>query len=331
MTEQQPQILKTNGWLVWLSLGFGILALGLSLTVSLYFYYHASAWQASFSASAQQQSDMKRTLKHQKQDINALNASVDTLSTQSKNATQVLTDVQTQISALQTQWSKPALAHVLYLAQLAQDALWYQFDNTQAILYLKEAHIELTQGNDAEFQTLDASVQQSLTALAAITAPNVPKIVTQLSELQDAVNALPLTQTESETVTRMQPDRKSSFWRNVGGSAWRGLQKVVTIKHYGNNAPHFITPDERAYFNARLCLYLNQAQWAALAHNSALFNSSMASAEHWLKTNYDTNNVAAQTLLQKMQALENMNLQPNFPALSPLISRLQQALLRGRK
>ncbi len=331
MTEQQPQIPKTNGWLVWLSLGFGILALGLGLTVSIYFYYHASAWQASFSASAEQQSDMKRTLKHQKQDINALNATVDTLSAQNTNATQVLTDLQTQIGALQTQWSKPALAHVLYLAQLAQDALWYQFDNAQAILYLKEAHTELTQSNDAEFQTLDAAVQQSLTALAAITAPNVPKIVTQLSELQDAVNALPLTQTESETTTKIQTGRDSSFWSNLWGSAWRGLQKIVTIKHYGTNAPHFITPDERAYFNARLCLYLNQAQWAALTHNSALFNSSMVDAEHWLKTNYDTNNAAAQALLQKIQALENTNLQPRFPELSPLITRLQQALLSGRK
>lgn len=331
MTDEQTaphsgQIIKANGWLVWLSFCLGLIALGLSLCVALYFYYHASAWQASFSASAQEQSDMQRTLKHNKRDINTLNDTVETLSTHDTTTTQALTQLQTQITTLQTQWSKPALAHILYLVQLAQDALLYQFDGTKASDYLQEAHKELTQSNDAELQALDASLQQTLTSLQAMPSLNIPKIISQLSAIQDTVNTLPLTQTEPKNNPKVR-NNSSSFWNHLWGSAWQGLQKVITVKHYGSNAPHFITPDERAYLNARLCLYLSQAQWAALAHNTVLFNSSIVEAESWFRTHYDTNNATAEVLLQNLKPLETLNLQPNFPELSSVIARLQQALL----
>ncbi|MBY0378363.1 MAG: uroporphyrinogen-III C-methyltransferase [Gammaproteobacteria bacterium] len=335
MTDQQTvshptQIVKANGWLTWLSLCFGLIALSLSLGVAIYFYYHASAWQASFSASAREQSDLQRTLKHNKRDINSLNDTVETLGSHDKTTAQTLTQLQTQITALQTQWSKPALAHSLYLVQLAQDALLYQFDGIKASLYLQEAHNELTQSNDAELQALDASLQQTLATLQAMPPLNIPKIISQLSGLQDTVNALPLTQTEPKNMAKTK-GKSGSFWNHLWGSAWQGLQKVITIKHYGSDAPHFITPDERAYLNARLCLYLNQAQWAALAHNTALFNSSIIEAERWLRAHYDTNNATAQDLLQKLKPLETINLQPNFPNLSPVIARMQQTLLNNGK
>ena len=119
MTDEQTashptQIVKANGWLVWLNLCLGLIALGLSLCVAIYFYYHASAWQASFSASAQELSDMQRTLKHNKRDINTLNDTVEMLSTHDNTTAQALTQLQTQITTLQTQLSKPALAHTLY-------------------------------------------------------------------------------------------------------------------------------------------------------------------------------------------------------------------------
>lgn len=335
MTDEQTashptQIVKANGWLVWLNLCLGLIALGLSLCVAIYFYYHASAWQASFSASAQELSDMQRTLKHNKRDINTLNDTVEMLSTHDNTTAQALTQLQTQITTLQTQLSKPALAHTLYLVQLAQDALLYQFDGAKASDYLQAAHNELTQSNDAELQALDASLQQTLTALHAMPPLNIPKIISQLSGLQDIVNALPLTQTEPDNIAKTK-NKNGSFWAHLWGNAVQGLQKVITVKHYGSDAPHFITPDERAYLNARLCLYLNQAQWAALAHNTALFNSSIVEAERWLKTHYDTNNATAQDLLQKLKPLETINLQPNFPELSPVIARLQQALLNNGK
>lgn len=317
---------------VWLALLIAVIALGLSLCVALYFYYHASAWQASFSASAQELSDMQHTLKKNKKAISALNGSLQNLATDNKNNQQTLTQLQTQVATLRAQLAATPLAHVLYLAQLAQDALLYQFDAHKAATYLQAAHNELTQSTDAELQALDSSLQQTLTALKAMPGLNTAKIISQLSAVQDTINALPLTQTEPENnVNAKAPDAHQSFWNNLWGKAWQGLQKVITVKHYGAEAPHFITPDERAYLNARLCLYLSQAQWAALAHNTALFQNNVKDAEQWLQTHYDINNATAQNILEQLKQLEKTDLQPNFPELSPLVNRIQQALISNGK
>ncbi len=314
----------------WLTLIIGLIALGCSLSVATYFYYHASAWQASFSASAQELSDMQHTLKQNKRAIAALNDSVQNLTANDNNNQHTLIQLQTQVATLHAQLSALPLAHVLYLAQLAQDALLYQFDANKAAIYLQAAHTEITQSTDAELQALDSSLQQTLATLKAMPPLNTAKIVSQLSALQDTINALPLTQTEPRNNAKTQ-DAHRSFWNNLWNNAWQGLQKVITVKHYGAEAPHFITPDERAYLNARLCLLLSQAQWAALAHNTDLFKSSIKDAESWLKAHYDTNNATAQDLLQQLKQLETTHLQPNFPELSPLVNRIQQALISNGK
>jgi uncharacterized protein HemX len=320
---------RTSPW-IWLTLLVGLIALGLSLSVAIYFYYHASAWQASFSASAQELSDMQHTLKQNKKSIASLNGTIQNLTADDKNNQQALIQLQTQVTTLHAQLSALPLAHVLYLAQLAQDALLYQFDANKASIYLLAAHNELTQSTDAELQALDGSLQQTLATLKTMPALNIAKIVSQLSAVQDTINALPLTQTEPKDNAKTQ-DVQRSFWNNLWNNAWQDLQKVITVKHYGAEAPHFITPDERAYLNARLCLYLAQAQWAALAHNTALFQSNIQDAERWLHAHYDTNNATAQNILQQLKSLENTNLQPNFPELSPLINRIQQALISNGK
>lgn len=331
MTDTLPptERKRTSLW-VWLTLVIGLIALGCSLFVAIYFYYHASAWQASFSASAQELSTLQHTLKQNKKSIATLNDSVQSLTTNDQNQQQALTQLQSQVTTLHAQLSALPLAHVLYLAQLAQDAVLYQFDANKAVTYLQAAHNELTQSTDAELQALDSSLQQTLAALKALPPLNIAKIVSQLSAVQDTINALPLTQTEPNNDAKTQ-DVQRSFWNNLWNKAWQGLQKVITIKHYGAEAPHFITPDERAYLNARLCLYLSQAQWAALAHNTELFDSSIKEAESWLRAHYDTNNATAQDLLQQLKSLESTNLQPNFPELSPLINRIQQALINNGK
>ncbi len=325
--------IRTNLW-IGLTLIIGLIALGLSSAVALYFYFHASAWQASFSASAQEQSDLKHTLRENKRSIASLNGSVTALTASDTNQAQSLAQLQTQVNtvqnALQTQLSTLPLAHSLYLVQLAQDALLYQFNSNKAVLYLQAAHNELMQSPDAELQALDSSLQQTLNSLKAMPSLNISKIVRQLSTLQDSINTLPLTQTEPKTNPRAR-DAHRSFWSNLWENAWGGLQKVITLKHYGAAAPHFITPDERAYLNARLCLYLSQAQWAALSHDTVLFNRSIQDAEQWLQTHYDTNNVIAQTLQKQLNELESIQLQPNFPELSPIINRLQHALISNEK
>jgi uroporphyrin-III C-methyltransferase len=320
---------RTSPW-VWLTMLIGLIALGLSLGVALYFYYHASAWQASFSASAQELSDMQHTLKQNKRAIATLNESMQNLTADDKASHQTLIQLQTQVNTLHTQLSTLPLAHVLYLAQLAQDALLYQFDANKAATYLQAAHNELTQSTDAELQALAGSLQQTLTTLNTMPLLNIAKIVSQLSAVQDSINALPLTQTEPENTVKTE-NAQRSFWNKLWNNAWQGLQKVITVKHYGAEAPHFITPDERAYLNARLCLYLAQAQWAAIAHNTVLFQSSIQDAERWLRSHYDINNATAQSILQQLKPLENTNLQPNFPELSPLINRIQQALISNGK
>ncbi|MCD6045854.1 MAG: hemX [Gammaproteobacteria bacterium] len=319
----------TNRW-VWLTLILGLVALCSSLSVAIYFYYHAGAWQASFSASAQELSDMRHTLKQNKKAIVALNESLQNLANDNKNSLQTLTQLQTQVTALHAQLSAQPLAHVLYLTQLAQDAVLYQFDANKAAIYLQAVHNELTQSTDAELQALDSSVQQTLATLKTMPPLNTAKIVSQLSLLQDTINTLPLTQTEPKNSAKAQLAPRS-FWDNLWNNAWQGLQKVITVKHYGAEAPHFITPDERAYLNARLCLLLSQAQWAALSHDTGLFKSSIQGAEQWLKTHYDTNNATAQDILQQLKQLETTNLQPNFPELSPLINRIQKALISNGK
>ena len=119
--------------------------------------------------------------------------------------------------------------------------------------------------------------------------------------------------------------------RNLFGIAFGDMlgiicKKVVTVKHYAADAPHFITPDERAYLNARLCLYLSQAQWAVLSHDNTLFTNSLKQANLWLQTHYDTNNAIAENIQKQINTLAAINLQPEFPQISPLIDRVQTIL-----
>ncbi len=310
----------------WISVLLACLAIGLTGITLGYFYTHTSTWQASFLANTQSQSLLEKKLKHQDRTLNTVSAQMAETQIKLNALNNRFIDLQ---GVLQNQANHPSLAHALFLIQLAEDSLSYQFDLSKAKKLLQQALDELNQNVNPDTQGLIAQLQETLKALEKINPVNTVKLMDQLFALEDSVETLPLTQTQAEADPKVSANTAPlSFWQRALSRSWQGLKNLVTIKHYGEDAPHFVTPDERAYLNARLCLYLNQAQWAVLSHDTALFKDSLSKAALWLNTQYDNDTPATQTMKNQIENLSQISLQSDFPNLSPLIQETQSLLLK---
>jgi uroporphyrin-3 C-methyltransferase len=200
-----------------------------------------------------------------------------------------------------------------YWVQLAADYLLLTHDVPRALRLMAQAQEILSQMNDARAIPIQRALAQDLAMLKSLPWVNTAEVYLNLNAIQEQMKQLPLVVVpaqgyEQRPVTAT--DENLSTW----GKAWHSFkqalrQMVVVYRLPSTQMPPFVTPDEQPYIYQNLFAILNEAQWAVLHRNNAVYQASLVKASQWTQQYAQQSAPLTQTVLSELSSLQKLTLQ----------------------
>lgn len=256
-----------------------------------------------------------------------------------------------QIEALQAAFNRLQAANSGYETDIALQ---------QVDRYLLQAHLSLTFSQDitAAISLLEAADQrlgtltepqiipfrQAITAdivkLKSITPLDTVGVLSKLSALRDQAASLPLfalnsklQQFHTATVDNhsVQSSAPQTTWKKAWDITLSNLKSLVIIRNRQNEISPLISVAQEEFLRQNLQLILQQAEWAVLQRQQAVYEYSLTHANEWIQRYFADNAQATQTMQAEISSLQGLTLSPKTPDISVLIDMLHALPLQLNK
>lgn len=220
------------------------------------------------------------------------------------------------------------------------------------LLKLADQHLELTYDVNGAMRLLDRSAELSQSInevgaldirqailedkhrLASVGQVDVEGIFLELGALADQVPHLGLPRklfypTVSRYPLAMQKSSSQpQNWQAQLNSMWSQLttlfsQHLVRVRKLDAPIQPLLPPEQRAYLDQNLILLLEQAQLAALRHESRIYALSLSQAQHWIESYFDPLQSTTQDMLVTLKRLQSIDIHPIIPQLNASVNALQ--------
>lgn len=279
-----------------------------------------NALQAELRSATERE---RQTAKELTTRLDALNA----LPKQVQDLSSAVEDLHGRTEGPQRAWSR---AEALFLMEIAQRSLVLDRDVATAIVALESADSRLASVRDP---ALTAVRQQLATDLQSLRNARVPDRTGLLTRLEAAegqvtripIRGLPAVERESRRETAL-PEGWLARARAMISEAFASLLRVRRVDERGGM---IVTADEEMVRREHLQLLLFTARSAVARHDQAAYRSALSAARRWLGDYFDVHDQAAQALLNEIQLLESVEIDPRLPNISQSAERLQRLMPRG--
>jgi uroporphyrin-3 C-methyltransferase len=248
-----------------------------------------------------------------------------------KTATLLQTQLQQQLAlqpanADQAAWT---MAEAEYLLQLANYHLTFMRNVATVVVLLQTVDKRLSSLSDPNLNRIRNLLADALIQLQAVPKVDVAGLLSQLNALQIQAAQLPLLvpMTSSAVVSDLQSQTTpSSNWRTALDKSLKTLQKLIVIRRHDQPIAPLLPQEQQLYLQQNLQLLLQQAQWAVMQGQASVYQNSLQQAEDWTKLYFVSNAAMTQTMLQTLQELKKINIQPTLPDISNVLQALQQVI-----
>lgn len=220
------------------------------------------------------------------------------------------------------------LAEVNYLARLANYNLNYSRDIPAAIALLQTADQRLAQLNDPNLIQVRQQLANNITALQAAAKLDMVGILAKLSALQIQVKQLPLIASPSFATAAHQSIASApsqTAWRTALANSVATLKALVIIRHHQEPIEPLLNAEQLRYLQQNLQLQLQQAQWAVLHGQKAIYQSSLQQAINEVQNYFASASPQTTAFIQNLQQLQKVDIQPMLPDMTTLLNVLAQA------
>lgn len=217
-------------------------------------------------------------------------------------------------------------AEAKYLVQLAYYHLTFTRDVPAALALLQTAEQRIASINDPALLPIRQLIANNIAALQAVPKVDLAALLTRITALQMQVTKLPTVGLPQPKNEEEQPENAKSLspLHKAINDSWTTLQKIVIIRNQDQLIHPLLSPEQQAYLQQNLQLILQQAQWAALRGQGAVYQSSLDQAKKWIENYFARNLPATQAFLQAISDLQKVNVQPDLPDLAPIARKIQQ-------
>lgn len=258
----------------------------------------------------------KQTTAHQAS-ITALQQSIEELR-QAAQKTEALSAQQENIlaewrAAQKGDLSKWRMAEAQYLVRLANDSLQYEYNSVLAIILLKRAQDILQSLQDPALLDMQKSLAADIAGVEASQPVNATALYLELTGLKAQIDALSLpvnpldkNNPPAENVT-LKPGLL--WWQAGWERTLQALSKIVIVRYNGSNALPLMLPEEKTFLYQNLHAQMESAMWAVLHRNADIYQASLAREKAWIEK-YFVQDAATTAVLQKLQELAAINIQP---------------------
>ncbi|MCW5589402.1 MAG: uroporphyrinogen-III C-methyltransferase [Legionellales bacterium] len=215
------------------------------------------------------------------------------------------------------------LAETLYLVRLANYTLHLTGKISQTILMLENADQRLASLNNPKFLAIRQTLAQDITRLQAVPQVDYVALILKLQALSDQVEKLGLNNPVNDANHASLPVLPATTWREKLKNSLHHIEKLIVIRHHDKPIEPLLPAEQAVYLRQNIQLLLQQAQWAVLQKNQALYQNNLTRVIETIKQYYDINQADARGFLTSIEQLRTTNVQPALPNIDDSLSLLQ--------
>lgn len=210
-------------------------------------------------------------------------------------------------------WSR---AEAMFLLELAQRRLALDRDVETAIVALESADSRLAALRDQTFAPVRQEIARELQALHAVRLPDMTGVLARLSSAEERAMALPVKGIIASQRNHDDLPLPEGMLSRAWSIARNTLSNLIVIRKVDDRSGSVITTEEALLRRQHLQLLLFAARMSVARHDSVAYRAALAGARRWLDDFFDLSGPAAQALLNEIQTLEPVEIDPPLPDIS---------------
>lgn len=216
-------------------------------------------------------------------------------------------------------------AEAAYLLRLANQRLQFEGDVEGAAALLRTADARLADADNPALTPVREAIANELAALDAVAQVDRTGLYLALNAQQERISELRLSQEiEERAVTSGIEEPPTGTFQRQLARFGEELKDLVVVRHHDEALEALITPEQESYLRQSLRLVLEQSQLALLNEEPELYEASIDQALQLLNDYYDTSREETQSVITRLQELQQAQVKPELPD----ISGSQQELAR---
>jgi uroporphyrin-3 C-methyltransferase len=220
-------------------------------------------------------------------------------------------------------------AEVEFLLRIANQALLFKSDFASATRALQAADERLVGLDDPGFYKVRQAIADEISAISNTSRPDTFGMALSLAGAIDGVAKLPLYNATPEQFQRAekkalaeQTQAEERSGKSFVADMWAQFKQLVVVRR--DDAPYqpLLTADQTTNLYSNLELKLEAARVALLRGDKVLFDQSLAMADQWLESWFDTKSTSVSALRQRIAALIEQPMVTEIPDISTSLKRL---------
>jgi uroporphyrin-3 C-methyltransferase len=228
-----------------------------------------------------------------------------------------------------------AIAEVEYLLIIAMHRLLLEKDVISALAAMEAADLRLKNLGDPGLVPVRQQLVSDMNQLRAVNHADITGMAVYLAELVDLAADLPL---NSEVLTKAStalasdenrinegPDAEP-IWKKIPRLLWQEIKSLVVIKRTGEAKQALLLPDEEYFLTQNLRLELESARLSVLRTDTGNLRASIMLIQSWLRQYFDTNDSAVINVMETLNQMQLIELQPALPDISSSVETLRAYL-----
>lgn len=309
--DQQPQEPRSSAKKI------GILFTTLAMTVFVcgfgYGYYQLSQINMNLAQSV---AELQRKVDANQAQLDQAQQTMVGLQ-QSSQKSQELSNQQEQLmsewrAAQQGDLNQWRIAEAQYLVRLANDHLAFTHNTQLALTLLQRADQVLVNQSATNALQIRKSLATDIASLQAVPQVDVTATYLRLSGLNNQVDKLPLPSTPMGDAEPSSPPVATAnlpWWKAGMQKTLEALRKIVIVRYNTSNSLPLALPDEKIFLFQNIHAQFENAMWAVLNQNAAVYQASLARAQDWIKEYFVQDAAATKSMLDGISELQKLNLE----------------------
>lgn len=337
MTDQQeiPDNPPESRRFHWAGIGifFSVLAIIILAGAFGYAFFQLSRVNVGLAVSV---SDLQSRWENSQKQVETLQKSVNEMEQSGQKSNELLAQQEKVMSewraAEQGDLVKWHVAEARYLVKLANDHLQFSHDIKTALILLQQADGSLQNLDEPDLLALRKSVSGDIAALQALPQADVTSLYLRAAALDEQLDQLPLSasplKNDKQAATQSVPAPALPWWKAGMDYVWEGLGRIVVVRKYNTSALPLVLPEEKVFLYQNLHARMEIVIWGILHGNAGIYQASLVRMTDWIKQYFDQNAQSTKAMLQNLEELQNINIEPPAMNLSPTLDLFEQYLAK---
>ncbi|MFO9286600.1 uroporphyrinogen-III C-methyltransferase [Legionella pneumophila serogroup 1] len=217
-----------------------------------------------------------------------------------------------------------------YYLELAQINVHWSDNFNTSVALLQQADALLKGMNIPQIFTIRQTIAKEIAQLKSISVVDITGILSQLDAAQAAINNLSIQSVVDQQevlnhITKSEESGKTG-WRNRLQDSVNFLEKLVVIRRHNENIQPLISPLYESAIKENIRLNLQEAQWAILNNNPAVYQFALNQAIANLKRVFNDSSQNTDALIKQLSTLQNIKLTQEKPVVGQAIPLINQMI-----